>query len=192
MSPLSVSEEKHQGEFAAVTDSFGNEWSGVRLTTSIEKHEGNRGLTVEQYYLMLPGAPILCKVNRVTNQSGFGLPGFELADRNYFYPDDAKKTGWMETDEDCRYPMATNEIEIPVRGFLRYGNEADSQLLHIVHTEPFAYGWSYTNNRMTNQGVMQWLDLPPGQSAWSKPVFYLFGELTFSKKELASLTAIRF
>lgn len=192
MSGLSISEEKHLGDFVTVTDTLGNEWNGVRITTSIEKHEANRGMTIEQYYLMLPGAPVLCKVNRAINQTGFGFSGFEMTDRNYFYPEEAKKTGWMENAENGRYPMATNEIEIPLNGFLRYGNEVNPQLLHIVHAEPSTYGWSYTNNRMTNQGLMQWLHLPAGEATWGKPVFYLFGEQSFNKKELESLLAIRF
>lgn len=192
MSGLSISEEKHRAEFATVTDTLGNAWNGVRLITPIEKHEGNRGMTIEQYFLMLPGAPVLCKINRAINQTGFGYTGFEITDRNYFYPEEAKKTGWMENAENGRYPMATNEIEIPMNGFLRYGNEVNPQLLHIVHAEPSTYSWSYTNNRMTNQGLMQWLHLPGGEATWGKPVFYLFGEQTLSKKELASLLAIRF
>jgi hypothetical protein len=192
MSGLSISEEKHRAEFATVTDTLGNAWNGVRLITPIEKHEANRGMTIEQYFLMLPGAPVLCKINRAINQTGFGYTGFEVTDRNYFYPEEAKKTGWMENAENGRYPMATNEIEIPMNGFLRYGNEANAELMHIVHVEHSTYSWSYTNNRMTNQGLMQWLHLPAGEATWGKPVFYLFGEQTFSKKELASLLAIRF
>ncbi|MCL6458482.1 MAG: GNAT family N-acetyltransferase, partial [Gorillibacterium sp.] len=192
MSSYSLQEEARSGDFASLNDSLGNDWSGIRLTTDIKQHEVNRGLKIEQYYLLLPGAPVLCKVNRIVNETGVSYPRFQLIDRNYFLQGESQSSEWMKIPGENRYHLAINEMEIEVKGLLRIGSDHHSAMLHIAYEHPDTYGWGYTNNLMFHPGVMHRSTLPNGSAVWTKPVFYLFGDQKLKQSELTSLTSIRF
>lgn len=192
MSPFSLQQEPRSGSFISLSDNKGNVWSGIRLTMKVEQHEGNRGLTVDQFYLLLPGAPVLAKVNRITNRTGIGHPTFKLMDRSFFLPGAALATGWMEAPGGIRYRLATNEDEIAVRGHLRFGSDSHPDILHIAYDEAVGGGFAYTNNLLFTQGLSQGVPLPDGACEWMKPVFYIFGQQPFQPAELAALNTIRF
>lgn len=192
MSALSLQQEPRSGGFSSLTDNKGNIWSGIRLTVRVEQHEINRGLTVDQYYLLLPGAPVLAKVNRITNRTGTGHPLYKLMDRNFFLPGAALATGWMEVPGGTRYRLATNEDEIAVRGHLRFGSDSHTDTVHIAYDEAVGGGFAYTNNLLFTQGMSQGVPLPDGACEWTKPVFYIFGQQPFQPNELAAFNHIRF
>ncbi|MDF2921159.1 MAG: hypothetical protein K0R57_73 [Paenibacillaceae bacterium] len=192
MSPFSLQQETRSGDFASLSDNKSNVWSGIRLTVKVEQHEANRGLTVDQYYLLLPGAPVLAKVNRITNRTGISHPLFKLTDRNFFLPGAALATGWMEVPGGIRYRLATNEDEIAVRGHLRFGSNSHPDIVHIAYDEAVGGGFAYTNNLLFTQGMSQGIPLPDGACEWTKPVFYIFGQQPFQPNELAALHHIRF
>lgn len=50
-------EEPRSAAWTEQMDVQGNVWKGLRITTSIEKQEKNRGIVVNQHYLMLPRRP---------------------------------------------------------------------------------------------------------------------------------------
>lgn len=193
MAPFSLHQEAQHGDFAALADTLGNVWSGMRLTMQVEQHEGNRGLTVEQYYLLLPGAPVLAKVNRISNRTGLSHSRFMIMDRGFWKPGTAgHHTGWMEIPEGIRYRMGTNEDEIAVRGRLRFGSDLHAEAVHIAFDPSAATGFAYTNNLLFTQGVAHHPALPDGACQWTKPVFHIFGNHLFAPAELASLSRLRF
>lgn len=59
LSLSSILEEKSTSEFVDKKDNFGNIWSGIKISTVIEKNEKNKGMAWHQYYLTLPGVPVL-------------------------------------------------------------------------------------------------------------------------------------
>lgn len=84
MNGFSRQSESRAASWTEQKDQSGNVWKGVRLTTRIEKHEMNRGITIHQHYLMLPGVPVLCTLLAVTNESGLMLTNYSLAEERFF------------------------------------------------------------------------------------------------------------
>jgi hypothetical protein len=56
--------------FARETDNRGNVWQGISSTVTIREFDKHKGLSYTQYYLTLPGLPVLCYFARLNNNSG--------------------------------------------------------------------------------------------------------------------------
>jgi len=65
-----VLREKITASFTSETDKLGNVWSGIRADVSVENADEYKGVRYTQYYLTLPGVPVLCHFMRLINNSG--------------------------------------------------------------------------------------------------------------------------
>lgn len=192
MSPLSLHQEARSADFVRLTDSCGNDWSGIRLCLVVGQHERNRGLTVDQYYLMLPGAPVLAKVNRIANRTGLGHPKLQIFDRNFFRPGAALDTGWTENTGGLRFRLGSNEEEWKVMGHFCLGSVEHEELLQAAFDPEGASGFAYFNNQILTQGTVHNVHLSDGEVKWTKPAFYILGQERLLPAELAALTRLRF
>lgn len=192
MSPLSQHLEDRSADFVQLEDSCGNSWSGIRLRLQVEQHERNRGLTVDQYYLMLPGAPVLAKVNRVINRTGLGHPKLQIMDRSFFRPGAALDTGWTQKEDRITFKLGTSEDEWKMNGYFALGSTEHGDLLQSAFNPDSTNGFVYFNNQLLTQGVAHNLLLSDGETKWTKPVFYILGREQLLPEELAALTRLRF
>lgn len=193
MSPLNLHQEARRAEVVPqLQDSCGNTWSGIRLRLEVARHERNRGLIVEQYYLMLPGAPVLAKVTRIINRTGMGHPKLQMMDRNFFRPGAAHDTGWARKEDRILFKLGTSEDEWKMNGYLALGSTEHEDLLQVAFNPDGTNGFVYFNNLLFTQGTAHNLLLPDGEAKWTKPVFYILGKERFLPEELAALTRLRF
>lgn len=192
MSHLSLQQEARSAAFVRMEDTCGNRWSGIRLTVSIEQHEHNRGLSVDQYYLMLPGAPVLAKVNRIVNRTGQGFPKFHVEDCSFLLPGGPFDTGWSENDSGLPYRLGSNEAEWKVSGLGFLGSVEHDDLLHTAFGQEGTGGYTYYNNKIFIQGVSHNLFLRHDEEKWTKPVFYILGDERLVPDELRALVQLRF
>jgi hypothetical protein len=70
MSYSQVLRETITASFTEETDTLGNVWTGVRTDLTVEQFDEYRGLRYSQYYLTLPGVPVLCHFARFQNGTG--------------------------------------------------------------------------------------------------------------------------
>ncbi|MCL2426743.1 MAG: GNAT family N-acetyltransferase [Oscillospiraceae bacterium] len=70
MAGMFVQREKVTAAFTTEVDKLGNTWSGIRTDMSIENFDEYKGLTLSQFYLTLPGVPVLCHFVRIHNETG--------------------------------------------------------------------------------------------------------------------------
>jgi ribosomal protein S18 acetylase RimI-like enzyme len=60
-------------------DSKGNLWTGVMVGMEFEKHDELRGLGLDQYFMMLPGVPVLLVQAMIRQETGTHFQNWELA-----------------------------------------------------------------------------------------------------------------
>ena len=65
-----VLREKITASFASETDSLGNVWSGIRSDIYVENFDEYKGVQYTQFYLTLPGVPVMCHFARMINGTG--------------------------------------------------------------------------------------------------------------------------
>lgn len=65
-----VLRERISASFESKTDCFGNIWSGIRADVAIEDFDEYKGMRYSQYYMTLPGVPVMCHFTRLSNGTG--------------------------------------------------------------------------------------------------------------------------
>lgn len=66
----SALKEKREAEFVKMKDNYGNDWEGLKLSLIITENEKYKGLTINQYYLMLPNVPVLLTTTEIEQNTG--------------------------------------------------------------------------------------------------------------------------
>lgn len=185
-------EEPRSAAWTEQTDVQGNVWKGLRITTSIEKQEKNRGIVVNQHYLMLPGVPVLCVLHSVTNGSGMALPNYSLSEENYIKPSSVFSEGWMKFSKEGKFLLGTVETYLEAKGLLRIGASSRKDMLHMVSNHPNQSASAYVNNKVFNHGVHHHLKLLNGETVWTQPSFLIMGELALNSEDVRSLLKLTF
>ncbi|WP_405153560.1 GNAT family N-acetyltransferase [Paenibacillus sp. FSL K6-0108] len=192
MNGFSRQSESRAASWTEQKDQSGNVWKGVRLTTRIEKHEMNRGITIHQHYLMLPGVPVLCTLLAVTNESGLMLTNYSLAEERFFQPSPVFAEGWIEQPGKDRFPLGKVDVGLPLQDILRTGSVSRKHMLHAVNRYPNQSAWAFANNQVTGQNVNHHLTLPNGETVWTEPTYLILGQIPLNSEDLHGLLQLNF
>lgn len=184
--------EQRSAAWAEQKDEFGNVWKGIKLTTRIDKHEANRGITIHQHYLMLPGVPVLCTVIEITNESGLLLTNYSLAEERFIQPSAVFTEGWIEQPGKDRFPLGKVDIGLPLEHLLRVGSVSRKNMLHAVNRYPNQSAWAFANNQVTGHNVNHHLTLPNGETVWTEPTYLILGEIPLNPEDIRGLLQLNF
>lgn len=192
---MSMAKEKVKADFTTLTDQFGNEWTGIKISMSVEKHEKQKGLSFDQYFVTLPGVPAIAHTTEVTQQTG----------RLFYYEEwmtdvFIKSKGWasFQTDKNVlkRYNLRQAELDIDLFDTVRFGSIEQEAVLHlttpIVDSSEHIYACLYSNKEVTNVAYRRPLHLKSGVSTWIAPMYYVFNDASISDEALKSLYKLRF
>ncbi|PWW43406.1 MULTISPECIES: GNAT family N-acetyltransferase [Paenibacillus] len=183
--------EQRSAAWTERKDEFGNVWKGIQLTTRIEKHEANRGITIQQHYLMLPGVPVLCELHSVTNESGLALD-YSLAEEHFFKPSPVFADGWLEHPEQGRYPLGKVDGYFQAKGFLRMGAVSRKDMLHAVNRYPNQNAGGFVNNVVLGHNVYHNLPLLNGETVWTEPTYLILGQMPLNPEDVRGLLQLDF
>ncbi|KGP85114.1 MULTISPECIES: GNAT family N-acetyltransferase [unclassified Paenibacillus] len=183
--------EQRSAAWTERKDEFGNVWKGIQITTRIEKHEANRGITVQQHYLMLPGIPVLCEMHSVTNDSGLALD-YSLAEEHFFKPSPVFADGWLEHPEQGRYPLGKVDAYLQSKGFLRMGAVSRKDMLHAVNRYPNQNAAGFVNNVVLGHSVYHNLPLLNGETVWTEPTYLILGQIPLNPEDVRGLLQLDF
>jgi ribosomal protein S18 acetylase RimI-like enzyme len=190
---FSRQQEPRSVTWAERVDQHGNIWKGLRITTVIEKQEANRGITIEQHYLMLPGVPVLCTLHSVTNESGYVLPHYSLSDDNFFIPTPTFSEGWFELPGETKFVLGQLDADIQSKGILRIGAFSRQNMLHVVSNYDNQNSSAYVNNKVFCHNVNHHhLSLQHGETSWTQPTFLVLGKLTLNPEDARDLLKLSF
>ncbi len=190
---FSRQQEPRNTDWAERKDGYGNVWKGLRVTTSITKHEVNRGIVIHQHYLMLPGVPVLCVLHSVTNGSGEVLPHYSFADDNFFRPSPEVFTeGWVEVPGQGQFSLGKLEAQLQSKGLLRIGAASRQDMLQVVSSYPKQSSAVYVNNKGICQGVNYQLSLLNGETVWTQPTFLILGPIALDPEDVRGLLHLSF
>ena len=70
MNDITILKENITAEFTEMRDNFGNRWQGLCTAITINEHDKFKGAVFKNYYLTLPGLPVLCSFFQLENGTG--------------------------------------------------------------------------------------------------------------------------
>ena len=172
-----LSKETHRLDFTEVSDQHGNSWQGLVYDTRIDCYKPLRGLRFRQYYLTLPGLPLLAVTTEVVSGTGFAgyesfplmgffAPGGKLDNCRMHFPLDAKRWQSLEAGKEVARIWETLR-------HLRVENKSSADQLHFLSPSKtemtFHIDRSVARFRSENYSPRA-----TGYPKWLKPVFIIF------------------
>ena len=190
--------EKTSAEFAEIEDNFGTKWSGIKTAVSIDEFADHKGLACEQYFLTLPGLPVLCYFVRfVNNTGGYKHIGYDMnayisgkENLGDIYAKITRDNGEYDLKMgDDAWNDADNFARISYEGKSRraeklyvYSDSGRNNGGLGVASDINQCGiWANANANMKN-----------GESAALRPVFFILAEKELTAGHLADLDRVKF
>lgn len=176
MNSFSLQKEVSDVKAVSKYDSKGNEWTGVEVTTTIVHHEKFKGTTLKQYFLTLPGLPMITTLADWTASvdklyagerifcDGFWNPGDELATVTY----DSEVRGQKE------YYAGAGELILIDDPYARLRSTKIDDALHIVQPKYVFEKEAYVTKEVCYVNTETEWTLPAGETTHVQPTIHLF------------------
>lgn len=192
----SLLKEEVTTSFVKVTDTCDNQWQGIKTSLSIMKNEQYKGLKINEYYLMLPGVPVLCHTSEIINNTGEFMKDMLLAHRNFLnIGSDISKnyiTFKDSNNEMKNYRAGIEFCYIFPNSSLIYGNYDLENKMQI-------YGKYENSMAKANISVednvyllTRSLDMANNEKAFTGPLFYILTDSFIDESILDGFKNIRF
>lgn len=197
LSPRTLLEEERSVEFTEIKDNLGNVWSGICITVHIQNNVKLKGLSFQQYYVTLPGVPVLCNFIKLDQHTGTTLSPFG-ANHFSFYKvseeiKDAKAYIKNTVQEDVIYKAGKVQYETEAKDrIIRFGsNERKEKLLFVDHPENESCA-VFVNTHLVASVAIANLFANNNEQVWGKPQFYIISDTEIPDSTLSDLFNIQF
>ena len=171
--------EEHKLKNALLRDQWGQLWKGLSFSSLITRNEIHKGLLFTQYYMTLPGLPLLAIFTQIEHGSGKAeYQGFHLG--CFFHPEapiqdwrmrvPAEKGGWQSyriNEEALHLQDSYRQIEVS-----QIGSPSRLNMLHMskanyyIHMDP----------KLMRSRTQLWSEITIKDKQWLPPVFMIFTE----------------
>jgi ribosomal protein S18 acetylase RimI-like enzyme len=192
----SLLKEKSHAEFTSLIDNYHNEWKGIKLETSLREHEQYKGLQWNQYFVLLPGLPIVCATTEIVQETGKFLSLAEWYSDAFLQLRGNKQKSWIKTfnrhGEQVVYPIGKGEVECRADSSLLCESEGSKDILQVITDLSTSRLHFYSNNEITVITNWRKLNLKDGARLFTAPVFYLLTDQVIPEGALHDLKKIRF
>lgn len=196
VSSNSLLKENCHAEFTSLTDHCQNEWKGIKLELSLEMHEEYRGLRWNQYFLLLPGLPVVCSTTEIVQQTGNFLNLAEWHSNAFLQLDGNSQGAWIKTfnrhGEQVVFPIGKGELESRADSSFLCGSEGREEMLQVITDLSSSHLHLYSNKEITTITNWRKLNLKNESRVFTTPVFYLLTDQLIPEEALTDLKKIRF
>jgi ribosomal protein S18 acetylase RimI-like enzyme len=197
--PLQVGEKPLLAEPRTVEpverkDCLGNSWQGLASTVTFETHEDYKGLTVVQYFMLLPGAPVLLSQFQIKQNTGtqffrrrFGTTAFVgggSADETVF---SFLNAGGNPVEVVSGQEEWLKEIDGPIS--VRQRDSCGTMIAHCDCGGCSSY--VMTNKRTSQFTVVEGITCSDGDTVWGAPLFLILTDVDLSAEGLRDLAKVR-
>jgi hypothetical protein len=192
-----VLREKITASFAEVTDALGNAWTGLQTEVSVSEADEYKGMRYTQYYLTLPGVPVLCHFARIQNDTGRFLS--TGADSDAFLADKERLNGlyasvMAKDKQSYRLKMGAEEHWMTFDRLAAITRENIAETLYVYSDAARTGGESNieANINICNCGLTSKIRAADGQSVTTRPLFCLLSDKALTADMLTDLDRVVF
>lgn len=190
---FSLKKEKHTAFSIDKFDQDGNKWSGIAIHTDIHEHAQWRGVQYVQYYLMLPGIPVLASYLEVKDSAGKNLKEEAWSTDFFVGGEDLTNVSVNVNDDQQTKKYVTGVQEVPFNFDIDcyIASVSKPEKLYLVPSLYSQYTEAYTNKDAFQLLAVQ-AALPNENGSKTAPLFLFFDERELSAKLLKRLRRIQF
>lgn len=192
----SVLEEKVLADFVTVEDNFKNKWQGIKVKLQIKNNEYYKGLDVNQYYLMLPGVPVLCHTAEIVQNTGKLISYETFENFSFFSFDENSKNNWVKLKNlkgtFDKYKASGEGMDILSTESLLFGTNNLKDKIQFYSNCDEARSLGFININDTAALSFKGITLEDGAIKFTSPDFYIFTEDYIEDELLKDLKNIKF
>jgi hypothetical protein len=193
----SYMEEPREAAFTELPDNKGNLWSGIQMSVTFEKNAKFRGLKLTQYFMLLPGVPVLASTIRIEQNTGAPLHPLHLETSSYYRAASELKDsrGYLKNSSGEELVYKAGKVQLGVKsinGVLQVGSkERKHRLTLLTAPDLLSTAWMANTHAALSYAIDP-LVLQDGEERFSKPQFYIISDLPVPEQAYSDLLTIRF
>jgi hypothetical protein len=197
LSNNSILKEKSEAEFVQLADNLNNEWQGLKVSIELKEHDKYKGLKWNQYFLTLPGVPIVCQTTEIIQETGTYFDKIDSYSDSFINLLNKERNGWMKTvnkfGEQLAFRLGNGAVEdFKADSSIVCGTENRKDMLCVTTDLRASDLLFYSNNEVALIGNWRKLNLKDGDRIFTPPVFYLITDQIIPEDALGDLKKIRF
>ncbi|QQZ11091.1 GNAT family N-acetyltransferase [Heyndrickxia vini] len=192
ISLFSYIKESSQTSFVKKQDQYKNEWEGLAIETVIEHHEKWKGLKITQYFLTIPGVPMIAHYtelehrNRTINQfvyTDMFLKNISMKNTSVHLHNKGGSTKFNAGFEEHIFRLNNPST---------FSDNDQSQHLQLVSSKDLLDSECIFSEDFALVSTMEFVRNSPGHSKKTDPIFMLFPHLPIDKDMIKNLKSIKF
>lgn len=192
----SLLKEHIEVKFIEKDDTLGNRWKGIKTSMCIAHNEDYKGLELNQYFLMLPGVPVILNLTELINNMDKYMNNNEIMNATFFKIGEEIKNSWVSVKN---HQGDINKYRAGIRDYEIYPN---SSPLYGSHDLEYKIQVYTDFNQCTLQAYLSIKDLvslnakdihlASGERTVLPNVFYIFTKEHISDNLLKNLKNVKF
>ncbi|MBM6619335.1 GNAT family N-acetyltransferase [Bacillus suaedaesalsae] len=189
----SFAKEKTEVTEASLFDQYGREWKGINLSIVFKENEEVKGLAIEQYYVMLPGVPVVAYCTKFIQETGKYYHYKKWFSECAFLPGKTMDSSWIKgASQDKKYLAGHTEYKTELENHVLIGSKDDQRILQIITDRESIDVESYVNKEILSLAIWREFHLAQGEQYLSSPTFFVGHESILSENEVKQLQRLTF
>lgn len=183
-------------EFIEKLDTLGNRWSGIKTSIHIKNIESFKEIYLNQYFLMLPGVPIVLNFTQIINNEDIYRNINKFTNVSFLKIGNELEKSWVSVKNHGgyinKYRPGTRDYEIyPKSSFLCGSDDLNYKIQVYSDTDEYEKYIYLCNSELT---CMHYKDIKllPHENKILPNVFYIFTKNHIEDKYLKDLQNIKF
>lgn len=194
MATSSTIKENMGVDFVEVKDNYNNLWKGIKSSLVVEKDENYKGLTINQYSLMLSGVPVLCMAFEIINNTGKYFNEKSFTKCGYTKVGDKLTDGSFTVEhgngEVMDYKCGDVENSIMASSLITFNSNLREEKMHVYVCGDNEFE-GFTYSEISGYFTDQKLSIKNNNRAVFPLEFTVFGEEKLDKNMLSNLENIK-
>ncbi|MFD1738428.1 GNAT family N-acetyltransferase [Bacillus salitolerans] len=187
----SFTKEKTRVGEAGLIDQFGHVWKGLKISTILEENEKYRGLGIEQFYVMLPGIPIVAYVTKFSQNTGTYLHFQKWFSECAFNPGSSLEQGFIKSkNQETKYMAGRTEFMTSLEEHVLIGSTEEEDVLQVIAEKSASDIEAYMNKEILSLAIWRDIHLPNGAEFLSSPMFMIATDRIFTDDEVKQLQSM--
>lgn len=191
-----IQDGKTEATFATLCDKCNNLWHGIKTSHVIQNNEQYNGLQICEYFLLLPGVPVLCHTTELFQNTGKHMCKEEFSSLNFFNVDKNIKNNYMisknRNGEYIKYKAGEEAIEFRVDSSVFVGSKNLKEKLQIFTDFDKAVPLILLNTNDTACFINEKITAANGERIFTTPVFYILTDEIIGDAKFKDLKNIKF
>ncbi|UCZ51573.1 GNAT family N-acetyltransferase [Bacillus shivajii] len=181
-------------QFVKLTDSHGEVWDGLKMSTVIKDHALYDGIVFHQYVATRAGIPVLATFTEVEQNIGYDFHGTTQTSMFNLYTGNKRGdiTAYVNGKNEEAFVHHHHEAHHFGLDYATFTQKGSQEKLHFIPNNELDNLEVYMNREVVCIGMQQPLYVKNGRSTMTSPHFFLFSENMHQLDELEVLRTIRF